>query len=191
MKESIVWEIERSDKQGGFIERLWEVDDGIRYERISSEEQQAVFPDLRTEPFPDYATALAAVPEVLHVDRDDEVTECDLPDEVVVDYFLTDSDGWAETFDLAGRSWEWRSGFLMPCDVDPIDSWNNGDAYGAPGGDRTANLYRFGTLSLVDLDDRGITKLGHHRTEAEARSEWVEYYIPGGWEGYRAAQEEE
>ncbi len=186
MTQAILWEIHRSPERGGFVERLVRVDAGVQYERLAPEQDQGVYPDLRPKPFPDLATALKSLPELLDLSLDDEVLICALADDVIVEHLVIADDGYAEEFTLAGRSWSWR-GFPIPLDVDPIDSWSTGDDYGWPGGDRTSLLYRFGTLSLVDQLDRGINILGRHETAAEAQTAWVEGYIPGGWESYAAS----
>jgi hypothetical protein len=186
MTGSILWEIRRCEERGGFTERLARVEGGFQYERIAGENDQEVFPDLQPAPFADLETALAALPGLLALTFDDQVTVCGLPDETIVEHLVVEhDDGWLE-FDLDGRGWVWRGSVALLIDAAPFDSWSNGDDYGAPGGDRTSLLYRFGSYYVVDQADRGIDKLGHHASSEEAREEWVRQTIPGGWETYHA-----
>jgi len=191
MTDTVLWENQRGAEQGGFVERLTAVDDGIRYERIAPEEDQAVYPDLRPAPFPDLAAALAALPDLLLLHWDDEVTALALPAAVIVEHVQLESEVWDEEISLAGKDFVLRGGFVLPIDTDPIDAWSNGDDYDTPGGDRTSLLYRFGTLYLQDGLDRGIVSLGHHATLDEAMDEWVETYIPGGWATYLAVGDDD
>lgn len=194
MTETVLWETHRCRERGGFVERLFAVDDGVRYEREGGPADEDDEDDLvydvgrdesyrkmigdRREVFPDVEAALEAQPGLLDLFEDDRVTECRLPTRLLVERLRLCQDnieqGWYDPITLADREWDWNGWLAKPCDVSPVASWSNGDRYDRPGGDYWSNLYAFGSLYVLEGADEPAEIIGHFPNETVAVARWLD-----------------
>jgi hypothetical protein len=174
---STLWRIVRGATEQFTEERVVERDDGFWFEAVPRgfPEDQEADEVLMVGPWPSQRAAVEWHPEVLMVEGGDDVEVDDLAKDVMVE-FLHYAEG-----DLFLPSGLWTSGgdVAMPEGVDPIEAWDNGDDYGAPGGDRLYQLFRFGDL-YVALDDSQFVNFGRYNDQDQAVAAWASWYLPEG-----------
>ena len=168
------WEVIRDPGSFGnriFAERLIEHNGEYFYERITDETLQAVHPNLQSGPYATLDDALDHHPELLVLRGDDEVPYCEFTDQIIAE--KVSADGYMYMVYLAGRGYEEKSGIFMKHELYPIACWMPEDEEIGPGGDYRNELYRIGTLSIVDeCVTHGTEIFGHHDTDQEAYADW-------------------
>lgn len=203
---TVLWRIARESPEPWREERITSRDDGFWYEAAAPADGDEDRWDsigacaclgclgcreyvLDTEvltfgPWPTIRSLVQWHPEVLRLFDLDEVSVCGLSHGILAE-FLSGTGG--DTY-LAGESWYIGSGAAVTECAEPIASWDNGDNYAAPGGDRLYHLYRFDDF-YVAFDDESFVAEGHFDSEEEAIRAWAESYVPGGFDEYERDDE--
>lgn len=189
---TVLWRIVRASPEPWREERIISRDDGFWYEAAAPAEGDNERADvfgrqeyaldsevLTVGPWPTVRSLVEWHPTVLVVFGWDDVSVCEVSQGLLAE-FLGSDHGEAS---LPGDLWRIGSGAAVTEAADPIAAWDNGDDYGAPGGDRLYHLYRFDDF-YVAFDDSSFVAFGHYDSEEEAIRAWADWYVPGGFEEY-------